>query len=393
MTDIVFLLSESISDTIKNLVLPFNKLPQKPGNDKVHLQKVIEWIKIASKHGKGGVSSHYSLLTGGWLHPFPETTGYIIPTLFDYVNFSGDKKYHDLAVSLTHWLCDAQLENGACMQGNYNMNKGKTAPIIFNTGQNILGFLRAYKETSDNKFLESAIKAGDFLVSSTDDKGVWDKNLHRGLKHTINVRCSWSLLLLNQIYPNPDYTRVAIANLNWAKEQQLPNGWFNYGTSRIGGLPNTHFLSYTCEGFLESYRVTKNTDYLSVAKVTADKMLELFEERKMLYAFWDSKWKNHGKRFKFLKGRFICMTGNIQISIVWMQLFEETGDKKYLAAARKMLNYIKTLQDISSGKEGIEGGIKGSFPVYGSYSTLMYPNWAAKYFADAMLLKIKLQEA
>ncbi len=392
MAEFTFLLSESVKDTFKNMFLTWGEIPQIKDSDKLHLQKTIDWIEEASVHGDGGVSSHYSLITGDWLYPFPETTGYIIPTLFDYAKFSGNKKYSELAIKLTHWLCDVQLDSGACMQGNYDRRKGKTSPIIFNTGQNILGFIRAFEESGEQKFKESAIKAGDFLVSSTDDKGVWDKNLHRGLKHTINVRCSWSLLMLNQIVANDDYVRVAHANLEWAMAQQQPNGWFKYGTSRIGGLPNTHFLAYTCEGFIESYRITGITQYLDAAIKTASKMLELFDQRKMLYAFWDENWNNRGKRFKFLKGKFVCLTGNIQISRVWMQLYEETKDEKYLDAAFKMLNFVKSLQDVESGKKGIEGGIKGSFPVYGSYSTLMYPNWAAKYFADALLLKIRLSE-
>jgi hypothetical protein len=221
---------------------------------------------------------------------------------------------------------------------------------------------------------------------------VWDKNLHRNLKHTINVRCSWALFQLNEITPREEYVKVAEANLQWALAQQTENGWFNHGFSRKGGLPNTHFLSYTCEGFLESYRINKNLQYLHAAEKTAFKMLRIFETRKMLYAFWDDKWKNHGKYFKSLKGEFVCMTGNIQISIVWMQLYEETNDIRYLNAAFKMLDFIKYHHDIDSNKEGITGGIKGSFPVYGSYSALMYPNWAAKYFCDALMLKIKLQQ-
>ena len=33
------------------------------------------------------------------------------------------------------------------------------------------------------------------------------------------------------------------------------------------------------------------------------------------------------------------------------------------------------------------GGIKGSFPVYGRYAPLQYPNWATKFFIDALLAK------
>jgi hypothetical protein len=113
----------------------------------------------------------------------------------------------------------------------------------------------------------------------------------------------------------------------------------------------------------------------------------------MLYAFWDCEWQNHGKHFRRTKGKFICLTGNIQMAIIWMRLYEEIGHSRYLSAAFRMLDHMKALQDINTKKEGIVGGVKGSFPIYGSYAMLKYPNWAAKFFADALMLKIKLTNA
>ncbi|MFH2108810.1 MAG: hypothetical protein ABII93_09095 [Chrysiogenia bacterium] len=351
----------------------------------------MEWLEASCAQGKGGSCSHYDLFKGKWLHPFPETTGYIIPTLYDYADFSGEKRFTELATGLADWLGEVQLENGGCMQGSFDPKKGKTEAVVFNTGQNIFGFLRAFKETGKQKYLDNAVRAGAFLLNSADAHGVWDKNLLRGLQHTINSRVSWSLLELDRLAPNPEYVRVAKANLDWTVAQQTENGWFHNGTSQPGGLPNTHFLSYTCEGLLQSYRILKNKDYLQAAEKTARRMLEIFNSRGMLFAFWNENWRNHGKYLRWTPGRFVCLTGCAQIATVWMWLFEETGDSTWRAGAFKMLDHLKALQDISSQNEGIRGGIKGSFPLYGSYSAFKYPNWAAKFFADALLLKIKLK--
>src|SRR5512134_3377654 len=55
-----------------------------PKSSRQHLDAAIQWICRAHDrcHGQG-VSLGFSLLHG-WLPPYPETTGYIIPTLFDY---------------------------------------------------------------------------------------------------------------------------------------------------------------------------------------------------------------------------------------------------------------------------------------------------------------------
>ena len=42
-------------------------------------------------------------------------------------------------------------------------------------------------------------------------------------------------------------------------------------------------------------------------------------------------------------------------------------------------------QDINTTDPNIRGGIKGSQPIYGRYSPFSYPNWAAKFFIDAVL--------
>ena len=36
--------------------------------------------------------------------------------------------------------------------------------------------------------------------------------------------------------------------------------------------------------------------------------------------------------------------------------------------------------------KGIRGGIAGCYPVWGGYIQYGYPNWAAKFFIDALLL-------
>ena len=54
--------------------------------------------------------------------------------------------------------------------------------------------------------------------------------------------------------------------------------------------------------------------------------------------------------------------------------------------------YVKTLQDLTTSHEGVRGGVPGAFPIYGSYASLKFPNWAAKFLADALMLKASLMQ-
>ena len=393
MIELPRILASSVAQIVRREAMRAGPLPQKKGGDAEHLAATIAWLVRGADHGEGGVSSHYSLLHGRWLAPFPETTGYIIPTLFDYATRGGDASHAALAVRLTDWLADVQLDSGACMQGNYDRHRGKNKPIIFNTGQNIFGFLRGHEETRTQKYLDCARKAGDFLISATDDRGIWVRALHHDIPHTYNSRTCWPLLMLHRVIGNPRYEEVAHANLRWVVEQQQPNGWFRHANFKPGELPNTHGIAYTLRGLLESYVLSGVDRYLVAARTTADRFLELFEQRQLLYVFWDSEWRNHGKYVKWMRGRHICVTGVIQIALVWMRLFQLTGARQYLDAAFRMIDFVKTLQDLDTPHEGIRGGIPGAFPIYGSYASLKLPNWAAKFWAEALMLRMELAAA
>jgi len=391
MTRLLFLARESVLDAVRYRLTGWIPLPQKTEGDEEHLAATVDWLEEACHHGRGGVISHYRPVPGRWLAPFPETTGYIIPTLFDHAAFSGEERFRERALQLTDWLVSVQLPDGGCMQGNFS-GHARTGGIVFNTGQNLLGFLRAYGESGNAAYLEAARRAGRFLVDSAGEDGVWNRHLLRGLKHTINTRSAWALMLLDRETPDAAFRRVAAANLAWTLAQQQDNGWFRHGSSRPGGWPNTHFLAYTCEGLLEAYRLSGEATYRAAAEKTALRMLRLFETRGRLTAYWDDRWRPAGK---FIGGRrhdMLCLTGCVQIARVWMQLFEENKDIRFLNSAFRMIDYIKTLQDVDTPDRRIRGAVKGSFPLYGSYSPLKYPNWAAKFLADALLLKIALRE-
>ena len=122
MIQVQAIVQKSIRDLLKRAKGSCLSFPIKLEGDNSHLEATIEWLVRATKHGNGGVSSHYSLLSGRWLEPFPETTGYIIPTFFDYAEHSKDSTYADLAIQLTDWLGEVQLPDGGCVQGVYNGN-------------------------------------------------------------------------------------------------------------------------------------------------------------------------------------------------------------------------------------------------------------------------------
>src|SRR2546430_9684766 len=120
--------------------------------------------------GAGGVSAGYSLLGGG-LPPYPETTGYIIPTFFDYAHRTANAEFYARAVRMADWELQVQLPSGAIQAGFYRGNGSKRPPAVFNTGQVALGWCCAFEETPNHPYLDAALPAGNWLVGPPEAAG------------------------------------------------------------------------------------------------------------------------------------------------------------------------------------------------------------------------------
>ena len=82
-----------------------------------------------------------------------------------------------------------------------------------------------------------------------------------------------------------------------------------------------------------------------------------------------------------------CLTGNCQFAIVWSLLFAADGHLPFRSAAESALDYVMGTQDLTTTNPDVRGAIKGSQPVWGRYAPMSFPNWATKFFVDAMWLR------
>jgi hypothetical protein len=76
------------------------------------------------------------------------------------------------------------------------------------------------------------------------------------------------------------------------------------------------------------------------------------------------------------------------MAIIWARLYQLHGDPLFRSSAVAALRYVMGWQDIVTSNRNVRGAIKGSQPVWGAYSRLTFPNWATKFFIDAVLLSL-----
>ena len=80
-----------------------------------------------------------------------------------------------------------------------------------------------------------------------------------------------------------------------------------------------------------------------------------------------------------------CLTGDCQASRLWLRLFGLRRDSAYAEGAERAIAFVSRTQNLRSANSGVRGGIAGSAPIYGRYERFAYPNWAAKFYVDALL--------
>src|SRR5260370_39637341 len=128
----------------------------------------VDWIFQAQRRD-GGLAAYYSLLTG-YSESYPDVTGYIIPTLYDFGRLTGDLVARHAAYLATDWLLSLQMTSGAFPGGLHGLDSNPQ-PSVFNTGQILQGLVRAHTETRNAGMMERAAPAGKWPAARQQAHG------------------------------------------------------------------------------------------------------------------------------------------------------------------------------------------------------------------------------
>lgn len=339
-----------------------------------HIQAVLDWLLRAHDQSHGGGVSYGFSLRGGWLPAYRETTGYILTTFYRAARSLQRPELAERATQMGRWLVKVQNPDGSFSNPKYG-HEG----IVFDTGQDLFGLVAAWENTRDDIFLQAARRAGTWLAEVADADGVWTRYEHKNTPHVYNTRSAWALLRLNQIAPRDEWVRVARANLDWAVSHQHSSGFFENNAFVLGDAPFTHNISYAICGLQESAWLLGDAGYEDAARRCSDATLALMAPD----GFVPGQITPSGAP----AATYSCLTGQCQLAIVWAKQHQLTGNPAYRDAAQRSLRYVMQRLRPNDPHPGVRGGVAGSFPVYGRYAPMSYPNWAAKFFLDAALLQ------
>ncbi len=342
---------------------------------------IVRSIEACGGEGSAAFYSRIYRPLRGWAEPYPETTGYIIPSLMEFSRFAGRPDLMDLAVLQARWVMSLQYLDGALPGGAVIHSKTPAGPSIFNTGQMILGLVAAFDQTGDAQFLQSAGNAARWLADEVNESaGTWTTHGYAsGFSPAYYTRVCWPML---EVWRRTQEARIrtrALRVLDTICGWQQENGTFlNWGFAR-GRPAFTHTIAYTIRGLLESGRIlgAEGQRYIEQGTRAALAMREQLQLKGRLAGAYEQDLRGHAW--------YTCLTGNCQLAIIWLKLTEATGDPEYLRAALQALWLVMRKQRMHWCTRNTRGAIAGSSPFWGRYLIVRYPNWAAKFFLDAVM--------
>lgn len=346
---------------------------------RTHLRAAIDWLcraqdKRKNKADAGGVAAGWSF-EDGWLPSYPETTGYIIETFIAAAQYLGRPELIDRARMMIDWELSLQAQDGA-FPGHFG--EPGSYPVIFNQGQIMHGLIAGYTSLQRQDCLDAGLRAGHWLVAQQDEDGCYRKFEHQGVPHVYNTRAVWALAAIGVIANESSFVRAARRNLDWALSQQTSSGWFATNAFVPDKHPFTHTIAYAIRGFIEMAVLLGDEHPLAAAERAAQALMARQRADGALAGTYDDGWTPTAS--------YVCVTGVAQMALCWLRLAQINGDQRYRDAAWRAIAYVKRTQRLADNDPVIRGAIPGSAPIWGAYSRFEFPNWAAKFFADALIM-------
>ncbi len=355
-----------------------------PRELRAHLDALLGWIERGhDATRRAGVARSYVLRRHhrygvvGWLPAYPETTGYIIPTLYAAARQLGRPDLATRATEMAAWEASIQLADGAVRGGTV---ADAVSPAVFNTGQVLFGWVAAHDETAEPRWLDCAARAGRWLVEKLDDDGAWRRGASQFAAaggHVYNARAAWGLALYGVRANDLAAQQAARRAAEFALKNQLDNGWFTDNCLSDPLHPLTHTIAYAAQGVLEIGLLLDEPRFVEAARKTARGVMGALGAGGFLPGRLDRDWR--------AAVDWSCVTGAAQMGLVYDRLEAQDGGGAWKAAGDRVLHHALAAQDLDHADGGVRGGVPGSFPIWGGYGSYEYLNWAAKFLADLVL--------
>jgi len=298
-------------------------------------QMAIDWLFKHTSHPESSMKA-ISVSTASPI-PYPEVTGYLIPTL----------KQFGLEQLSEHYL--SYLSSIQNKDGSFNA-PGKEVPFAFDTAQVIRGFL-----TEPENFKPQIRKACDWIITNSSNGRLpvsedtsWNMGKRGMVPEAVHIYALPPIRKAGELLGIPEYIKFVEKSVNYYLDSPNQFEWHNDNML-------LHFYCYIIDGLISLYRISE-------AKQMLDQLKKEMWPSGGIPAYYNVNW--------------ICSPGLAQAAICFYRI----GDTE---TANKVLDFMTMFQNPS-------GGFFGSYGPDADYFSIAEISWANKFFLDAWhMIKIK----
>jgi hypothetical protein len=329
----------------------------------------MDWVQKSIHINQGNGSAAFYDLRSTWSDPYPETTGYLLPTLW---NVGMKKEAHSCA----QWLLSLQQEDGS-FPGGVGKEQHRP-PLVFDTGMILLGLVKMLKYTNDQKYAEAIQKCGAWLLKQMDEDGIFSAHTYvKSYSPSYHSRVLWSLLEMKEMLSDKASHTLMKSFLAYQVRIQA-----NHAVIHWGFRPNeaalTHTIAYTYRGLLESEQLLgKEDQVLNVVEKVLKKLYQLKIEKGKLASSFDLEWNGNY--------RFRCLVGEAQLACLAFRVYQINNQIFFRVIGEQFLKDVT--RAVWKWPSFAKGGITGAQPIWGAYQRFRWINWGAKFYLDACLLR------
>lgn len=332
-----------------------------------HAKKALSWLGRAEKSARGEGFAHSLHLARGWLPGYPETSGYILPSIDLAAHRFGVAGMDAVIANTWSWLKRIQRADGS-------FGDLTGSPQVFDTGQILIGANYMLRQDTPGAAIV-AKRAGEWLRDQQSSDGSFVRHAYNARPHSYYSRVGAALLDAGQLLNSAELVDSGARNLEWTLKQQGSDGWFDH-MSFSDHPPYSHTIVYTLEGLLAGYRLSGEKRMLDAVVSCATAL------GKSIAAHGGVVRSQYQVGFLPVDDQ-ICVTGLCQWAALCFRL-EHLGIDGFLGEAERSLAKAKSLQLVSPFS-ALDGALPGSVPLSGRYMRFALPNWGVKFFLDALI--------